>query len=33
MREAIAFHIDGLKEEGLEVPKPTSRYLYVEVAA
>lgn len=33
MREAIAFHIDGLKEEGYEVPKPTSRSSYVEIAA
>lgn len=33
MREAIAFHIDGLKEEGYDVPKPTSRSSYVEIAA
>ena len=33
MREAIAFHIDGLKEEGYEIPKPTSRSSYVEIAA
>lgn len=24
MREAIRFHIDGLKEDGLSVPQPTS---------
>jgi predicted RNase H-like HicB family nuclease len=24
IREAIRFHIDGLKEDGLPVPKPTS---------
>ena len=33
MREAIAFHIEGLKEEGYDVPEPTSRSSYVEVAA
>ena len=32
MREAIEFHIDGLKEEGYEIPKPTSRSSYVEIA-
>ena len=32
MREAIAFHIDGLKEDGLPVPAPNSRSSYVEVA-
>lgn len=29
--EAIAFHIEGLREEGLEVPEPTSRCDYVAV--
>lgn len=33
MKEAISFHIDGLKEEGYEVPQPTSRSSYVEIAA
>lgn len=33
MREAIAFHIEGLKEDGLPVPAPSSRSSYVEVAA
>ncbi len=33
MREAIAFHIEGLKEEGYDIPEPTSRSSYVEVAA
>ncbi len=33
MREAIEFHIDGLKEEGYKIPKPTSRSSYVEIAA
>jgi len=33
MREAIEFHLDGLREEGLPVPKPSSSAAYVEVAA
>ncbi|MBY0532809.1 MAG: type II toxin-antitoxin system HicB family antitoxin [Xanthobacteraceae bacterium] len=30
IREAIRFHIEGLKEDGLPVPKPTSIAEYVE---
>ena len=30
IRNAIRFHIDGLKEDGLPVPKPTSIADYVE---
>ena len=30
IREAIRFHIDGLKEDGLDVPLPTSIASYVE---
>jgi predicted RNase H-like HicB family nuclease len=33
MREAIAFHVEGLREDGLPVPVPTSRVEYVDVAA
>ena len=33
IREAIRFHIDGLREDGMAIPKPTSRVDYVEVAA
>jgi len=33
MQEAIEFHIDGLKQEGYEIPKPTTRSSYVEIAA
>ena len=33
MRDAIEFHIEGLKEEGYEIPKPTSRSSYLEIAA
>jgi predicted RNase H-like HicB family nuclease len=31
IREAIRFHIDGLKEDGLPIPEPTSRAEYAEV--
>jgi predicted RNase H-like HicB family nuclease len=30
MREAIAFHIEGLKEDGLPIPEPTTLCEYVE---
>lgn len=33
IREAIAFHIEGLREDGLPVPLPTSQVEYIEVAA
>ena len=33
MREAIEFHIEGLREEGYEIPRPSTRSKYVEVAA
>jgi len=33
IREAIEFHIDGLKEDGEQVPSPSSQVEYVEVAA
>jgi len=32
IREAIAFHLEGMREDGLEVPEPSSRVEYVEVA-
>jgi predicted RNase H-like HicB family nuclease len=33
IREAIEFHIHGLKEDGLPVPAPTSEGEFVEVGA
>ena len=33
IREAIQFHLDGLREDGQPVPPPSSRVDYVEVAA
>ncbi len=33
IREAIEFHLDGLREDGAPNPQPSSRVEYVEVAA
>ena len=33
IREAIEFHIEGLRDDGAPVPPPTSRVDYIEVAA
>ena len=33
MREAIAFHLDGLREEGQTVPEPHAYSAYVELPA
>jgi len=33
IREAIAFHLDGMREDGLDIPVPTSQVEYVDIAA
>lgn len=33
IREAIQFHIDGLREEGMPVPAPVTQVDFVSVAA
>jgi predicted RNase H-like HicB family nuclease len=33
MREAIAFHLEGLREEGQTVPEPRTYSAYVELPA
>ncbi|MBW4614720.1 MAG: type II toxin-antitoxin system HicB family antitoxin [Desmonostoc vinosum HA7617-LM4] len=33
MRQAVEFHLDGLKLEGFEIPQPTTSSVYIEVAA
>ena len=33
IREAIAFHIEGLREEGSLIPIPSSQVEYIEIAA
>jgi predicted RNase H-like HicB family nuclease len=32
IRDAMAFHLEGLREEGLPIPQPSGRVDYVEVA-
>lgn len=33
IREAIEFHLRGLREDGVPIPQPSSQVEYVEVAA
>jgi predicted RNase H-like HicB family nuclease len=33
IREAISFHLEGLREDGHEIPEPTCAVGYVELAA
>ena len=33
IREAIIFHLDGMRDDGLPVPPPASQVDYVDVAA
>jgi predicted RNase H-like HicB family nuclease len=33
IREAIEFHVEGMREDGSPVPEPTTQVTYVEVAA
>lgn len=33
IQEAIEFHIEGLRADGLPIPEPSSRVEYVEVTA
>jgi predicted RNase H-like HicB family nuclease len=33
IQEAIGFHLEGLRADGLPIPQPSSRVEYVEVAA
>ena len=33
IREAIEFHLDGLREDGSPIPPPSSKVEYIEVAA
>jgi predicted RNase H-like HicB family nuclease len=32
MQEGIAFHVDGMREDGLPVPEPTTQVAYADVA-
>jgi predicted RNase H-like HicB family nuclease len=33
IREAIEFHLEGMREDGTPIPPPSTRVDYVEVAA
>ena len=33
IREAIEFHLEGMREDGLPIPQPASRVDYVDIAA
>lgn len=33
MRESIEFHVEGLRDDGQPVPRPTTSAAYVDVAA
>jgi predicted RNase H-like HicB family nuclease len=33
IREAIGFHLEGLREDGSPIPQPASRVEYVDIAA
>lgn len=33
IREAIAFHVEGMREDGLVIPAPSSQVEYIEVVA
>lgn len=33
MRDAIAFHLEGMRNEGVEIPRPHTFSSYVEVSA
>jgi len=32
MEEGISFHIDGMREDGLPIPEPTTQVAYADVA-
>lgn len=33
IQEAIKFHLHGMREDGLSIPKPSSKIKYVDIAA
>ncbi|MBK8528017.1 MAG: type II toxin-antitoxin system HicB family antitoxin [Rubrivivax sp.] len=33
IRDAISFHLEGMREDGIPFPEPTSRVEYIESAA
>ena len=33
IREAISFHLDGMREDGIPVPEPSGQVEYIDIAA
>ena len=33
IREAISFHLEGMREDGVHVPEPSSQVEYIDIAA
>jgi len=33
IREAIEFHLEGMREDGIAIPQPASRVEYIDIAA
>jgi predicted RNase H-like HicB family nuclease len=33
IRDAVAFHLEGMREDGTPIPPPTSRVEYIEIVA
>jgi predicted RNase H-like HicB family nuclease len=33
LREALEFHLEGMRQDGLPIPQPSSRVEYINVAA
>ena len=33
IREAISFHLEGMREDGVPVPEPSSQVEYIDIAA
>lgn len=33
IREAIEFHVEGLRADGIPIPEPSSRVEYIDIAA
>jgi len=33
IREAISFHLEGMREDGIAIPEPSSQVEYIDIAA
>jgi len=32
MKDAIQFHVEGMKKEGLDIPEPSTKVEYIEIS-